>query len=130
MSAVAATVPALPAALPLPLRKRRPSSTWCWPRLAPTRWLVIKTVKEVTSLGLKEPRTWWTTPQDPEGGCLKADAEEMKEEAGRSRRQDRAEIKFFAPLSICKAAAQNGRQPFCTRGGSRGAGFDIRGVQG
>ena len=43
-------------ALLLPLRKRRPSSTSSWLRLALPRCSVIKLVKEITGLGLKEAK--------------------------------------------------------------------------
>jgi len=74
---------ALPLLLPL---KRRPNSTSCCWKPAPTRSSVIKAVREITGLGLKEAKDLVDgAPKAVKEGIAKADAEAAKkklEEAG------------------------------------------------
>ena len=60
--------------------------TLCWLKSAPTRWPVIKTVKEVTGLGLKEAKDLVdNAPKTLKEAVAKDAAEEMKkklEDAG------------------------------------------------
>ena len=73
-------------ALLLPLRKRRPSSTSSWSRLALARCGVIKLVKEITGLGLKEAKAIVDgAPKAVKEKASKAEAEDIKkklEDAG------------------------------------------------
>ena len=72
--------------LPLPLLKRRPSSTWCCPRSAPRRSRSVKAVREITGLGLAEAKAAVeAAPKAIKEGVSKDEAEELKkklEEAG------------------------------------------------
>ena len=76
-----------PAALQLlQLLKSRPNSTWFWPTSARTRLRVIKAVREITGLGLKEAKDLVDgAPKPVKEAVSKADAEDGKkklEEAG------------------------------------------------
>ena len=66
--------------------RRRPSSTSSWSRLALARWGVIKLVKEITGLGLKEAKAIVDgAPKAVKEKASKAEAEDIKkklEEAG------------------------------------------------
>ena len=73
-------------ALLLPLRKRRPSSTSSWLRLALPRCRSSRLVKEITGLGLKEAKAIVDgAPKAVKEKVSKAEADDIKkklEEAG------------------------------------------------
>ncbi len=73
-------------AQPLLWPKRRPNSTSCWLEAGANKVSVIKAVREITGLGLKEAKDLVeAAPKAVKEGLSKADAEAAKkklEEAG------------------------------------------------
>ena len=93
---------ALPVALPLLLllRKRRPSSTWCWLTLGAEKIKVIKVVREVVSgLGLKEAKDIVEgCSQDPEGRRFQGRGRADQGQVRRGGREGRDRVKSFRLL--------------------------------
>ena len=78
---------------PLRSSKSRPNSTSCCSKLGANKVQVIKAVREMTGLGLKEAKDLVDgAPKAVKEAMSKADAEAAQEEAGRRRRQGRAEV--------------------------------------
>jgi large subunit ribosomal protein L7/L12 len=86
VSAAAMAAPAAGGGALLLWLKRRPNSTSCCSKPARNKVSVIKAVREITGLGLKEAKDWSTAlPRLSRKACSKADAEAAKkklEEAG------------------------------------------------
>ena len=83
-----------PAAAPLPRSRRRPSSTSSSTTRAPSKINVIKVVREITGLGLKEAKDLVEgAPEDPQGRHRQGRGRGDQEEARRSRRQGRGQVR-------------------------------------
>jgi large subunit ribosomal protein L7/L12 len=83
-AAMAARPPLVVAALPQ-LLKRRPNSTSCCSKQAPTRCRSSRLCAKSPVWASRKPRTWWTALPRRQGRPAKADAEAAKkklEEAG------------------------------------------------
>ena len=95
--------PPRPLVAPPPLLKSRPSSPLCWLEAGANKVSVIKAVRELTGLGLKEARTWSTALRSPSRKALPRLTPKPPEEAGRSWRQGRSQVR---PCVICPGTAQ------------------------